>query len=113
MSVEPVGNVKRWKRGKGSLNVSQPHAIKAYNKCMGSVDLLDRALSDLRPNFNGKKWYWGLIINTLNLGFACCWRLHQLCSKPNAAMGIGGGIRQCRRKCRPMLVLRRQKKMPS
>ena len=27
----------------------------------------------------------------------------------NAAMGIGGRIRQCRRKCRPMLVLRRQK----
>ena len=26
-----------------------------------------------------------------------------------AAMGIGGGIRQCRRKCRLMLVLRRQK----
>ena len=26
-----------------------------------------------------------------------------------AAMGIGGGIRLCRRKCRPMLVLRRQK----
>ena len=29
--------------------------------------------------------------------------------KAMAAMGIGGGIRQCRRKCRPMLVLRRQK----
>ena len=27
-----------------------------------------------------------------------------------AAMGIGGSIRQCRRKCCPMLVLRRQKK---
>ena len=27
-SVEPVGNVKRWKRGKGSVNASQPHAIK-------------------------------------------------------------------------------------
>ena len=26
------------------------------------------------------------------------------------AMGIGGGIWQCRRKCCPMLVLRRQKK---
>ena len=25
-------------------------------------------------------------------------------------MGIGGGIRQCRHKCRPMLVLRRQRK---
>ena len=28
VSVEPVGNVKRWKRGKGSVNASQPHAIK-------------------------------------------------------------------------------------
>ena len=27
-----------------------------------------------------------------------------------AAMGIGGSIRQCRRKCRPMLVLQQQKK---
>ena len=56
VSAEPVGNVKQWKWGKGSVNVSQPHAIKAYNKCMGGVDLVDRALSDLRPNFNGKKW---------------------------------------------------------
>ena len=56
VSVVPVGNVKRRKRRKGSVNVSQPHAIKAYNKCMGGVDLVDRALSDLRPNFNGKKW---------------------------------------------------------
>ena len=56
MSVELVGNVKRWKRGKGSVNVSQPYAIKACNKCMGGVDLVDRALSDVRPNFTGKKW---------------------------------------------------------
>ena len=40
VSVEPVGNKQRWKRGKGSANVSQPHAIKAYNKCMGDVDLV-------------------------------------------------------------------------
>ena len=38
VSVEPVGNVKRWKRGKGNINVSQPHAIKACNKYMGGVD---------------------------------------------------------------------------
>ena len=82
VSVEPVGNVKRWKRGKGSVNVSQPHDIKAYNKCMGGVDLVDRALSDLRPNFNGEKWYWSLIINAHNLGFVYCWQLHQLCTKP-------------------------------
>ena len=71
MSLEPVGNVKRWKRGKGSVTVSQPHATKACSKCMGGVDLVDRALSYLRPNFNGKKWYWSLIINALNIGFAC------------------------------------------
>ena len=49
---------------------------------MGDVDLVDRVLSDLRPNFNGKKWYWSLIINPVNLGFVYCWRLHQLCTKP-------------------------------
>ena len=46
------------------------------------VDLVDRALSDLRSNVNGKKYYWSLIINVLNLGFVYCWQLHQLCTKP-------------------------------
>ena len=27
VGVEPVGNVKRWKRGNESVSVSQPHAI--------------------------------------------------------------------------------------
>ena len=60
--------------------MEQPHAIKAYNQGMGWVDLVDRALSDLRPNFNGKKRYWSLVINALNLGLVHCWRLHQLCT---------------------------------
>ena len=49
---------------------------------MRDVDLVDRALSDLRPNFNGKKWHWILIINGLNLGLVYFWRLHQLCTNP-------------------------------
>ena len=57
LSVEPLGNVKQRKWDKGSVNVSETHVIKAYNKCMGGVDLVDHALSDPRPNFNGKKWY--------------------------------------------------------
>ena len=31
VSVEPVRNVKQWKRGKGSVKVSQLHAINACN----------------------------------------------------------------------------------
>ena len=46
------------------------------------VDLVDRALSDLRSNVNGKKYYWSLVINVLNLGFVYCWQLHQFCTKP-------------------------------
>ena len=41
----------------------------------------------------------------LNLSKCRCFRINLV-----AAMGIGGGIQQCLRKCRPMLVLRRQKK---
>ena len=42
VSVEPVKPVKRWKRGKGSVNVEQPHAMKAYNQGIGGVELVDR-----------------------------------------------------------------------
>ena len=47
--VEPVRNAKRWVRGKGKGNITQPVVIAAYNRGMGGVNLLDRALSDLRP----------------------------------------------------------------
>ena len=52
--VEPIGNAKRWIKRKGKENVQQPAVIAAYNRGMGGVDLLDRALSDLRPLFVGK-----------------------------------------------------------
>ena len=47
VNVEPIGNVKQQKRGKGSVNVSQPYAIKTYNKCMGGIDLVDRAFCQI------------------------------------------------------------------
>ena len=53
--VELVGNAKRWIRGKGRGSITQPAVIAAYNRGMGGVDLLDRALSALRPVICGKK----------------------------------------------------------
>ena len=38
----PLGQVKRWKKGQGNINVEQPAIIAYYNWCMGGVDLVDR-----------------------------------------------------------------------
>ena len=65
--VQPIGSVKRWIKGEGKQNIQQPAVIAAYNQGMGGVDLLDRALSNLRPVIHGKKWYWPLVINAINI----------------------------------------------
>lgn len=75
---EPVGRVKRRVKGKGLVDVQQPHIVRSYNKGMGGVDLLDRSLSELRPKIKGKKWYWTLLINALNVGLVFSWRIFQL-----------------------------------
>ena len=56
--VEPVRQVKRRVKSKGSILAPLPHVLASYNKGMGGVDLLDRALADYRPSILGKKWYW-------------------------------------------------------
>ena len=53
---------------------------KYYNESMGGVDLVDRALSEMRPSIGGKKWYWALLINALNIAAVFSWRLFQLTS---------------------------------
>ena len=60
----------------------QPVVIAAYNRGMGGVDLLDHALSDLRPVIRGKKWYWPLVINALNIAFVFSWRLYRIVGEP-------------------------------
>ena len=37
------------------INADQPAVIKHSNDCMGCIDLVDRALSDLRPVYAGVK----------------------------------------------------------
>ena len=78
--VQPIGSAKRWIKGKGKQNIQQPAVIAAYSRGMGGVDLLDRALSDLRPVIRGKKWYRPLVINAINIAFVYSWRLYRIVS---------------------------------
>ena len=47
---------------------------------MGGVDLLNRALSGFRSVIRGKKWYWPLVVNAINIAFMYSWRLYRIVS---------------------------------
>ena len=81
IGVHPIRNAKHWIRGKGQVNFFQPAMVGIYNSRMARVDLADRALSKYRSKFRGKKWYWPLLVNAVNLGMVFCWRLYQISNK--------------------------------
>ena len=43
---------------------------------MGGVDLMDRLLESYRPTIRGKKWYWTLFVNFLNVTVVAAWRIY-------------------------------------
>ena len=81
-TVEPLGKAKRWnKTKKAMVDVPQPKVIGTYNAHMGGVDILDRFLSNYRPIFRAKKWWWPIFLNSINMMVVAAWRLH---------VGLGG-----------------------
>ena len=50
--------------------------IKQYNLGMESVDVMDRLLGTYWPIIRGKKWYWPLVINAINVSVVAAWRIH-------------------------------------
>ena len=72
---EPLHKCKRRVTG-FTLDVPQPHLISTYNKGLGGVDLLDRLSASYRPSIRGKKWYWPLFTNVLNVSLVSAWRAH-------------------------------------
>ncbi|XP_045118906.1 piggyBac transposable element-derived protein 3-like [Portunus trituberculatus] len=79
IGLEPIRPVKRRVKDKGSVNVPQPNVVACYNAGMGGVDLMDRSLADYRPTILGKKWYWTLVVNAINIAVVFSWRVYQLC----------------------------------
>ena len=73
---EPIQKVTRKVKRKPKASFDMPMLIKTYIQGMGGVDIMNRLLSANRPGVRGKKWYWPLITNALNISVVAAWRLH-------------------------------------
>ena len=72
----PGQTVKRRVKKDSNVSITQPQLIKKYNLSMGGVDVMDRLLGSYRPIVRGKKWYWSLIINAINISVVAAWQVH-------------------------------------
>jgi DNA excision repair protein ERCC-6 len=78
-AVEPVLKANRFSRAdRKVVSVTQPNLIASYNANMGGVDLLDNFVAKYRIAVKGKKWWWPLFINYVDVALANAWRLHRL-----------------------------------
>lgn len=67
-SLEPKQSVSRWsKAGKEKVKVYQPYCIAAYNKWMGGVDRMDWSINKYRIKIRGKKWYFPIFTNLIDM----------------------------------------------
>ena len=80
LTEQPMQQTTRRVKGNSNVSVPQPHIVRRYNESMGGVDLLDRLLSSYRPMICGKKWWWPLFINGLNVSIVAAWCLHSAVS---------------------------------
>ena len=79
LTHKPTHVVRRYVKPNPNQSVLQPHLIHQYNAGMGSVDVLDHLLSSYRPMLRGKKWWWPLFLNAINLSVVAAWKVyHQM-----------------------------------
>lgn len=66
--MQPISQVKRWSRTeKKDILVSQPKLITEYNTHMGGVDKMDWNVQKYRIRIRGKKWYFPLLTNAIDV----------------------------------------------
>ena len=86
----------------GEKQVLQPHLVCSYNKEMSDVGLMDRLAESYRPSIGGKKWYWPLFINVVNLSVVAAWRLYRkTCQENLSHLQFCGQITLCLHKAGP------------
>lgn len=72
--INPEGTCRRWsKEQKQKVDIPQPYCVKAYNKNMGGVDLVDRYVSYYRTKIRTKKWTVRVFAHFLDLAVANSW----------------------------------------
>lgn len=77
-TVFPINNVKRYsQKEKKHINIDQPNLIKSYNTYMGGVDRGDQNISLYRVSIRGKKWYFPLFAQCLDMSIQNAWQLHR------------------------------------
>ena len=77
-SVQPLLTTKRFCRSeRKTVTVSQPNLVASYNSHMGGVDLLDNFVAKYRVAVKGKKWWWPLFVNFIDVSLSNAWLLHR------------------------------------
>ena len=88
IGVEPVANVSHFSRNERKrVQVEQPKLITYYNKFMGGVDLADNVVSNYRIRVRGKKWWWPIFSNYVDVSMVNAWRLWQ-CTHPRESLPL-------------------------
>ena len=92
----PVDKAKHRLKNNPDGKINQPNLIKKYNQGMEGVDAMDHLLGSYRPIITGKKWYWSLIINAINLSVIAACRAHRAIeSKPSTHLNFRRSITLC------------------
>lgn len=77
--VLPSVGVKRFSRKeKKHVSVPQPRLIDNYNKHMGGVDLMDNFVAAYRIRVRGKKWWWPIFVNFVDVAVVNAWLLRRI-----------------------------------
>lgn len=77
-SATPVNKVGRFSREKKKVvSIDQPLLFESYNRGMGGIDRADQNISLYRVSIRGKKWYFPLFCQMLDLSEQNAWQLYR------------------------------------
>ena len=76
MGAEPSATaVQCNKQERKYVQIKQPKVIKQYNKHMSGVDLADNMVANYRIGIRGKKWWWLIFSNYVDVSIVNTWKL--------------------------------------